>query len=128
VKWLGHPYRYAGAPGLDGSGYWDCSSFVNYICAVKFGLPIPGYAAGRWTGSNHGPTTFQWAVWPGISKVSRADVQAGDIIVYQKDFTGHMGIAVSNTMMVHAPNPKKGTVISSIDGESKPIVRMARYT
>lgn len=126
-RWIGHPYRYAGAPGPDGSGFWDCSSFVNFVCAVKMGLPIPGYAAGKWQGQNHGPTTFQWAIWPGIKGVSRSEVQAGDIIVYQKGASGHMGIAISNTMMVHAPNPKAGTVISEIDGESKPVIRTARY-
>lgn len=127
VKWIGHPYRYAGAPGADGSGFWDCSSFANYIYAVKFGLPIPGYAAGKWNGSNHGPTTFQWAVWPGVKSIPREQVQAGDVIVYANGpGKGHMGIAISNTMMVHAPNPKRGTVTDQIEVEGKPI-RTARY-
>jgi hypothetical protein len=124
VKWVGHPYRYAGAPGLDGKGFWDCSSFCNYIYAVKFGLPIPGYGPGKWQGQNHGPPTMSWAVWPGVKNVARDQVQAGDVIVW----VGHMGIAISNTHVVHATNPKKGTVIGTIAGagSGKP-VRTARY-
>lgn len=123
VRWVGHPYRYAGAPGMDGQGFWDCSSFSNFIYAVKFGLPIPGYGPGKWNGSNHGPTTYQWMVWPGVKNVPREQVQAGDVIVWAK---GHMGIAISNTDMVHAPNPKRGTVIDRIEVEGKP-TRTARY-
>jgi len=125
-KWLGHPYRYAGAPGLDGKGDWDCSSFCNYIYGVKFGLPIPGYGAGKWQANSHGPTTFQWVVWPGVTNVSREQVQAGDVIVWS-GLVNHMGIAISNTHMVHAPNPKRGTVIDRIEVEGKP-ARTARYT
>jgi cell wall-associated NlpC family hydrolase len=122
VKWVGHPYRYAGAPGMDGKGYWDCSSFCNFIYAIKFGLPIPGYGPGKWNGSNHGPPTMSWAVWTGVKNVPRDQVQAGDVILW----VGHMGIAISNTHMVHAPNPKRGTVIDRIEVEGKPI-RTARY-
>jgi len=122
VKWVGHPYRYAGAPGMDGKGFWDCSSFCNFIYAIKFGLPIPGYAPGKWRGDSHGPPTMSWNVWPGIKNVPRSDVQAGDIILW----VGHMGIAISNSTMVHAPNPKRGTVIDRIEVEGKPI-RTARY-
>jgi cell wall-associated NlpC family hydrolase len=122
VKWVGHPYRYAGAPGLDGKGDWDCSSFCNYIYAIKFGLPIPGYGPGKWLANTHGPTTFQWEIWPGVTNVAREQVQAGDVIVW----IGHMGIAISNTHMVHAPNPKRGTVIDKIEVEGKPF-RTARY-
>lgn len=123
VKWVGHPYKYAGAPGPDGSGFWDCSSFCNFIYAVKFGLPIPGYQPGKWQGQNHGPPTMSWAVWPGVTNVPRSEVQAGDVVVW----VGHMAIAISNTHVVHATNPRKGTVIGTIDGEKLPLVRTARY-
>lgn len=126
VKWVGHPYQYAGAPGLDGQGMWDCSSFANYIYAVKFGLAIPGYGPGKWLANNHGPTTFQWVVWPGVTNVPREQVVAGDVIVWS-GLVNHMGIAISNTHMVHAPNPRKGTVIDRIEVEGKP-TRTARYT
>lgn len=122
VKWVGHPYRYGGAPGMDGKGFWDCSSFCNFIYHIKFGLAIPGYSPGKWRGNTHGPPTMSWAVWPGITNIPRDQVQAGDVILW----VGHMGIAISNTHMVHAPNPKRGTVIDRIEVEGKPI-RTARY-
>ncbi len=121
-RWVGHPYRFGGAPGPDGKGYWDCSSFANFIYGVKFGLPLPGYKPGQYKGTVHGPPTASWNVWPGLTEVSREQVQAGDVILW----IGHMGIATSNTMMVHAPNPKRGTVIDRIEVEGKPR-KIGRY-
>lgn len=124
LQYKEHCYRFGGVPGRDGSQCWDCSSFVNYVAAVKLGLPIPGYAAGKYDGGVHGPATGQWAVWPGLNKVSRSEVQAGDIIVWP----GHMGIAISNTTMISALNPRSRTVVSSIDAFGrKPILRIGRY-
>ena len=122
-RWVGHPYRFGGSPGMDGKGFWDCSSFCNFIYGIKFGLPLPGYGPGKYRGNVHGPPTMAWNVWPGLTNVSREQVQAGDVILW----IGHMGIAISNSHMVHAPNPKRGTVIDRIEVEGKP-VRMGRYT
>lgn len=123
LQYQGHRYVFGGAPKADASGPWDCSSFVNYVIGVKLGGPIPGYSAGKYDGSTHGPTTLQWGAWT-LPKVSRADVRAGDIIVW----TGHMGIAVSNTELVNALNPSRGTVVTSIDSSANgPVMGYFRY-
>lgn len=123
-QYEGHAYRFGGAPGKDGSQPWDCSSFANFVLGVRLGLRIPGYAAGAYDGSVHGPVTGQWGIWPGISHVSRASVQAGDLIVW----TGHMGIALDNATMISALNANVGTKITPIEGNGNgPILCYGRY-
>lgn len=112
LEYQGHAYSFGGAPGKDGSKPWDCSSFVNFVVGVRLGLAIPGYGPGKYNGSSHGPPTGTWAVWSGLSRIGRSEVSAGDIVVW----FGHMGIAISNTEMISAQNPKDGTKVSGIDG------------
>lgn len=114
LEYVGHAYRFGGAPGVDASQPWDCSSFVNYVVGVRFGRSIPGNAPGKYTGRTHGPNTAIWAIWPGLAHIKRNEVQAGDIIIW----VGHMGIAISNTQMISALNPNDRTRIGSIDGFS----------
>jgi cell wall-associated NlpC family hydrolase len=124
LQYVGHPYRFGGAPGVDGSKPWDCSSFVNYVVGVKAGRAIPGNAPGKYTGRSHGPATGNWAAWTGMSSVKRSQVQAGDILLW----LGHMGIATSNTDMISALNPEKGTRTQKIDsGVGRgPLLRIGR--
>lgn len=112
LEYDGHAYHFGGAPGTDGKSPWDCSSMVNYVVGVRHGLAIPGNGPGKYTGSSHGPPTGTWGVWPGLSRVSRAEVQAGDIIVW----VGHMGIAISNSDYMSALNPRTTTKVRPIDG------------
>lgn len=124
---IGHAYVFGGAPGPQGGDPWDCSSMVNYLAGVLFNKPIPGYKSGAYDGKSHGPTTGQWAIWNGFTTVKRADVQAGDIVVWAT----HMGIAVSNSEMVSALNEKEGTRQTPIDSPAPapgPILRFGRYT
>jgi cell wall-associated NlpC family hydrolase len=86
-------------------------------------MSIPGYAAGRYDGSTHGPTTAQWALWNGTQNIRRDEVDAGDIIVW----VGHMGIAISNDQMISALNPRTTTKIGSIDGFKGVPVRYGRF-
>lgn len=123
LRYQGHAYRFGGAPGKNGEKPWDCSSFVNFVVGIERGMAIPGYAAGRYDGSSHGPTTAQWAVWNGTQSIRRDEVDAGDIIVW----VGHMGIAISNDQMVSALNPKTTTKIGSIDGFKGVPVRYGRF-
>jgi cell wall-associated NlpC family hydrolase len=97
---------------------------VNFVVGVKAGMAIPGNSPGKYTGSTHGPPTGAWAVWSGMSTVKRADVQAGDILLW----LGHMGIAIDNKQMISALNPRVGTKITVIDaGVGRgPLVRIGR--
>jgi cell wall-associated NlpC family hydrolase len=125
IAHVGHYYLYGGAPGKDGSQPWDCSSMVNYLASRENGLAIPGYGAGKYDGTSHGPTTTQWAIWDGLTHVSREQVQAGDVIVWAT----HMGIAVSNTQMVSALNPDQRTKQTVLDASIAPgpILVYGRY-
>lgn len=123
LKYQGHCYVFGGAPGPDASRCWDCSSFVNWIVGHKLGMAIPGYGPGKYNGSVHGPPTGMWGVWPGLHRVSRSQVQAGDIIVW----TGHMGIAISNSHMISAEDPVDKTRIGPIDGGGNgPLMKYGR--
>lgn len=114
LQYKGHAYKFGGAPGIDGSQPWDCSSYVNFCVGIQMGRAIPGIKADKYDGSFHGPPTSMWAVWPGLQHISRAEVQASDIIVW----TNHMGIAIDGTHMISAENEIDGTVISTIDDQS----------
>jgi cell wall-associated NlpC family hydrolase len=124
LQYIGHAYKFGGAPGRDGTKPWDCSSFVNYVVGVKARMAIPGNAPGRYTGTSHGPPTGSWAVWSGMRTIKRSEVQSGDIILW----LGHMGIAINNSEVVNALNPKSGTKITNIDkGVGRgPLVRCGR--
>lgn len=123
LRFQGHAYKFGGAPGIRAENPWDCSSFMNYVIGVVHGAPIPGYRPGRYDGKTHGPSTGQWMFWSGLQKVKRSEVQAGDIIVW----VGHMGMAISNSQMISALNPRQGTAVTGIEGTgSGPIVTMGR--
>lgn len=113
LSYRGHAYLYGGAPGTDGKHPWDCSSFVNWVLGHDFSLAIPGYAAGSYDGSAHGPATGQYLLYG--QSIKRAAVQAGDLCVYET----HMGIAISNSQMISAETESRGTRVSTIDGMTK---------
>jgi len=126
VQYEGHAYRFGGAPGLDGSKPWDCSSMVNWLVSVKLGKAIPGYGPGKYRGSSHGPSTPQWAIWNGLTSLDRREVGSGDVIVWVGPGYGHMGIALDNERYVSALNPRKTTRIETIDGFGHTPTRMGR--
>jgi len=123
LKYQGHCYSYGGAPGPDGTGCWDCSSFCSYVLGHDEGLNIPG---GTWSevtsnGTVHGPATTDYLLYG--TAISEADVQAGDLIVYDT----HMGIAISNTEMISAEDPDQGTATSTIAGMTSSLGETANY-
>jgi cell wall-associated NlpC family hydrolase len=119
-----HAYQFGGAPGADGSKPWDCSSFVNFVCGVKLGLPIPGYGPGKYKGDVHGPPCLSWGAWNGIDSIPQSSVASGDLVIW----SNHMGIAVSNTQMISALNPKETTIVTDIQGHGNgPLLRYGRY-
>lgn len=99
MRRLGHLYVFGGAPGRDAQFGWDCSSAVNW-CASRDGRRIPGYGAGKYVGSIHGPTTFSWQDWAphNLHRIARDHVQRNDIVLWHT----HIGIAIDNTKYVSA--------------------------
>jgi cell wall-associated NlpC family hydrolase len=109
LQYQGHAYSYGGAPGKNGQSPWDCSSFVNWVYS-KTGHAIPGYSAGQYDGSVHGPPTGAWLGW--MTHISQSQAQAGDLVVSAT----HMGIVLGPNQMVSALNSRLGTKITPIAG------------
>ncbi|HEY4799269.1 MAG TPA: NlpC/P60 family protein [Bacteroidia bacterium] len=134
-KYNGHQYVYGGAPGKSGTNGWDCSSSINWVVGHDANHAIPGYAAGQYDGSVHGPPTGSWGIWPGLQHVSPSNAQPGDIIVW----TGHMAMFVSGNLqaalngnpgaaqMFSALDTAEGTKQSTIEGNG-PLMCVGRLT
>jgi cell wall-associated NlpC family hydrolase len=124
LKYQGAGYVWGGAPAA-GTGHWDCSSFANWVCGHDLGLPIPGYPAGSYTGSSHGPVTGEWLVWSGLTTISHdgSFAQAGDLAIWQT----HMGICLGPNSMISAENPAAGTNVSAINGFVPELLFIRRY-
>lgn len=111
---IGHCYTFGGTRGVSGNGCADCSGEVNWWIGAVWKLAIPGFPAGTYDGSVHGPSTLGWLNWQGqgVGSIDRSEVQAGDIPCWRT----HMGIAISNTEMVSGLNAQEGVVRTPIDG------------
>jgi cell wall-associated NlpC family hydrolase len=116
LQYQGHVYQFGGSPGRDGRAPWDCSSFMNWIVGHDGGLAIPFYGAGRYDGTAHGPPTGTWLLWGGVKGIKRADLQPGDLLVWQT----HMGMYLGNGQMISAlgPNGTPSTQVTTIAGGS----------
>jgi cell wall-associated NlpC family hydrolase len=108
LRYVGHPYLYGGYY-TDPAG-WDCSSFMNYVVGHDGGMPIPGYAAGAYTGTSHGPATGNWLLWNGVTGISQSELQPGDLLVWPT----HMGMYIGGGQMVSALDPTDGTKVTTI--------------
>lgn len=124
LKFDGAGYVWGGAPAK-GVGNWDCSSFVNYVCGYCLDLPIPGYPAGSYDGSTHGPTTITWQVWNGLTTIGNGgSMQPGDLAIWET----HMGIVTGDNQMISAQDPQLGTGISAVRGAIPgEVLRIRRY-
>lgn len=112
MKYAGHPYSFGGVPAND---KWDCSSFVNKVVGMDLGMAIPGYHAGQFTGSTHGPVVVDWATWTGATTVSSP--QQDDLCIWPGfGALGHIGIATDPQHMISALNTHSGTVHTPISG------------
>jgi cell wall-associated NlpC family hydrolase len=116
LQYKGAGYVWDGAPA-NGPGQWDCSSFCNWVIGHDEKLAIPGFAAGTYTGAEHGPSSFIWAAWNGCTTIGHtaAVSQAGDLCIWMS-LVGHIGIATGGGQMISAENPTDGTQVSDIDG------------
>jgi cell wall-associated NlpC family hydrolase len=116
LAFVGHKYVYGGAPGTNAQNGWDCSSFMNYVIGAQNKMAIPGYAAGTYNGSVHGPPTGAWLLWNGVTGISKASLEPGDLIVWQT----HMGMCTGSGNMVSALNASLGTRETTISGGAPP--------
>lgn len=94
---LGVPYRYGGysTKGL------DCSGFTKYVFA-KFGIDLP---RSSYSYDSEG------------TKVSRSDLQKGDILLWDSNKNGtigHVGIYIGDGMFIHASSSKGKVVTRSV--------------
>lgn len=105
---LGAPYKF----GAAGPNAFDCSGLVTYVLHTELGLSLP---------SNSHTVTGQWYVWPGAVTVGRPP-RAGDLICW----TGHIGIALNDETMIHAPGTGQVVKTSKIWWNPAPLVRRVR--
>ena len=89
-QYLGCKYVYGGSTP---SGF-DCSGFTSYVYK-HFGYSLNRTSSGQ--RSN------------GVA-VDKANLKAGDILC----FNGHVGIYIGGGSFIHAANPSKGVIISSL--------------
>ena len=93
---LGKDYVYGGV----GPNSFDCSGFTQYVYK-KFGINLSHSASAQ---ANIGTT------------VSKSDLQLGDMVFFSQGGSsiGHVGIFVGNNSFIHAANPQKGVIITSL--------------
>jgi len=97
LKYEGYPYRWGGKTP-DG---WDCYGFLTYVLHHDLGYNLPN---NTYTGY------LEFLSWGGKYQISRAEVQAGDIVIWPT----HCGIAINNTQMIGAENRTAGTRVVDI--------------
>jgi cell wall-associated NlpC family hydrolase len=90
-KYLGYKYVSGGASPSTG---FDCSGFTTYVFK-HFGISLSRTSSAQ---RNNG------------KKVEKSDLQPGDIVC----FTGHVGIYIGGNQFIHAANPSKGVIITSL--------------
>ena len=117
MRYVGGETRYMFGRANPANG-WDCSGFTSWVLNHDCGIPIPGYSRPySFEGTSHGPVSGQYFAWTGAQRISRADIQAGDLCCW----LGHVGIAISNTQLVHCPGPngRINPVVGHIDGAAR---------
>jgi cell wall-associated NlpC family hydrolase len=117
LQYVGNSYVWGGTPGTvvgvdDGT---DCSGFVNMVMGRDLGMAIPGYAAGGYNGSSHGPVTGAYLLWGGATTIPRSAVQPGDLACWLT----HIGIFTDNGQnIVSALDTASGVAETTVEGGS----------
>ena len=96
-QYLGVPYVYGGASP---SGF-DCSGIIYYL-TKSMGCATPRTATAQWNA--------------GYTKVSRDELQPGDLVFFTKTYHSskyitHVGIYIGDGNFIHASSPTSGGVI-----------------
>lgn len=100
LKYKGLPYRLGGVSRTKGM---DCSGLVVIAFEDAYGVTPPR-------------TTYVQVVWKALKPISRSDVAAGDLLFWPKvGPPGHVGIAISNAEVVHAPRTGKRVEVVPIN-------------
>nr|WP_052377553.1 C40 family peptidase [Bifidobacterium bombi] len=86
---------------------WDCSGFVQYVFS-QFGIALPRTSGAQANAGRRVP--------------SLAEAMPGDIIANET----HAAIYLGNGMIIHAANPRQGTLISPIN--SVDVLQGGRYS
>lgn len=107
-KYLGVPYKWG---GVSKSGV-DCSGLVVLAFQDAYGITPPR-------------TTYGQEPWKELTKVSRSDLQSGDLVFWP----GHVAIYVGNGKVIHAPGTGKSVKYSDIEyaGPTKSPSSYRRY-
>lgn len=120
-------YVWGGAPGT-ARGHdagTDCSGFVSMVLGRDLGMAIPGYAAGTYDGSQHGPVVSAYASWSGATTLGKNEApEIGDLVCYLPDT--HIGIATSGSDFVSALDPQLGVAVTGINGAASGTVIFRR--
>ncbi len=103
LQFVGNPYVWGGNSLTNGC---DCSGFVHLVYA-HFGISTPRYSMSFATG--------------GIA-VSRSNIQAGDVVVYNN----HVAIYIGNGCIVEAQSTRAG-ITSNRSVDCSTIVAIRRY-
>lgn len=95
IAQLGKPYAWGHAGSYD----FDCSGLTLYAWQAA-GVPLPHSSAAQYGVGTHIP---------------RGAVRAGDLVFFYQPTIHHVGIAINNTQMVHAPTYGEPVQVSNID-------------
>ncbi|MFD7548593.1 NlpC/P60 family protein [Streptomyces sp. NPDC059816] len=100
---LGLPYEW----GAEGPDSFDCSGLTQQAWAAA-GVPIPRTSQQQ---------------WQSLRRVSEADLQPGDLIIYHSD-ASHVALYIGDGSIIHSPRPGRSVTVAGAG--SMPILGVVR--